>query len=152
LSMMEAHRRNVARVINSVFSAFERLPADVSCQKMNLPCVAEFNGIGHRHGNAVRFFAGGATGAPYTQRAWIFPELAHLQLWQDFFLQSFKYRGITEKGRFLREQPLQQRIVLNVGVLDQAQEVCAVRKLACLQMLAHAAGEEALAGIVKQNS
>src|SRR5260221_687353 len=141
---------HLAGAVDAVFRVIQRSTAYVRRQNMDVPCISELQRISDSHGDAVRLFAGGASRAPYAKRTRVLPELLHMQLGQDLFLQCLKHRRIAEERCFLRQQPLQQRVVLHVGILDHAQQVGAVRQLARLKMLAHAAGKKTFARRVEE--
>src|SRR5260370_1093807 len=152
VALLRADRFQLARMICATLGVIESLPADVGGQDMDVPCIREFQRVSNSHGDAEGFFAGSAAGAPDAQRARALPKLLHVQFGQNFLFQRLKGRGIAEEGSLLRQQPLQQGVVFHVGVLNQANQIGSMGQLAGLYMLAHAAGEEAFARIVKEDA
>src|SRR6476469_610962 len=130
----------------------QSVAAYVGGQNVNVPRVGKLNCVGHSHCDAVGFLAGSASGAPDAERTRAFPELFHVQVWQDLLLQRFKKRRIAKEGGLLRQESLKQRIIFNVGILDQADQVSTVRQLPGLNVFNHASREEAFARIVKMDS
>src|SRR5215471_11382810 len=130
----------------------QSLPADVCSENVNVPRIGEFQRIADRHGNAVWLFTGRTSGAPDTQRTRAFPELLHVQLRQYPSLQDLENCGISEEGRLLCEEALQQGVIFDIGILDESQQVSAVRQFFRLDVLAHTTGKEAFARLIKQHS
>jgi hypothetical protein len=87
--------------------------ADVRGDNFDFPGFGEFQRIGNGDSDGVRLFTRGAAGAPDAQRARALPDFALLHFGQNFPMQRFVHRRIAEERRFLSEQALEKRFVLD---------------------------------------
>src|SRR5258708_37096099 len=75
-----------------------------------------------------------------------------MQLGQRALLECFIHARIPEEARLLRQQPLEQAFIFDVGFAHRAQQVRAALHSFSAQVLPHTRGEEALARFIEANS
>src|SRR5690242_2232689 len=152
LTLLRVNRLEIAGCINAQFRMVQCSAADIRGKYVDIPCLGKLERISYSHCDAVGLFSCGASCTPDAERARVFPKLARVQFGENLLVQGFKSGRVTVKRCFLSQEPLQKRVVLYVGSCNQADEVRTVSNPARLRMLAHTAGEEALARRVKQDS
>src|SRR5438876_2414521 len=138
--------------IRGAFGDIERLPTDVRRQNFDVPCIRKGQRVRDSDGDRIRLFARRTAGAPDSQRPRILPEFLDVQFRQDALFESFVHAGIAKKRRLLREQSLEQRLVVRRRLSHCAQKLRAAFVTLRLHVLAHTRGEESLARLVERDS
>ena len=138
--------------IRGAFGDIERQPTDVRRQNFDVPCIRKGQRVRDSDGDRIRLFARRTAGAPDSQRPRILPEFLDVQFRQDALFESFVHAGIAKKRRLLREQSLEQRLVVRRRLSHCAQKLRAAFVTLRLHVLAHTRGEESLARLVERDS
>src|SRR5258708_7790523 len=150
--LLFAHASDTAAFVNPALGMFQSMPSDIRREYFHVPRIRERKRICDRDANGVGLFAGGTTGAPNSQRAGVLPEFLGVQFGQYPLLECFIHTRVAEKARFLRQQPLKQAFVFDVGFTHGAEQFRAALHSFCAQVFAHTRGEEALSRFIEANS
>src|SRR5260370_9379618 len=146
----ERHKR--LRRIKTAFSPLQRFSADVGGQNVNVPGAGKLQRVANPHGDGIRFLTGGASRAPYSQAAWILPELFLVHLPQHLLFQYGKNGRMAQEISFLGQQVFQQLIVFQAGATNNMQQVRGMRHFSCAHVFVNPDWEVTLLGIVEKNS
>ena len=147
-----AHARNRAPGVGRAFRDVQSLPPYVRRQNLHVPRIGERQSVRNGNRDGVRFLARRTARAPNAQRAGVFPEFLDVQFRQNALFERFIYSRVPEKRRLLRQQTLEQRLVVRRRFAHCAKELRAAFVSFRLHVLAHTRRKESLARLVERDS
>src|SRR5260370_193882 len=140
---------HAAALVDPPLPMFPRRPPSIPRQDFPVPGIPEPKRLCDVDARGVRLLACGTTGRPNPQGGGILPEFLRMQLRQHPLLECFVHAWVPEEARLLRQQPLEQAFVFDVGFAHHAQQFRAALHSSCAQVFAHTRGKKALSRFIE---
>src|SRR5208282_1513995 len=126
-------------------------PAHVRRKNFDFPGFREFQRFAERDRDRVRLFARRTARAPDAKRSRGLPKFSFLHLRENRLFERLVHARIAEKRSLLRQQPLEQRFVLDARSTHVAKQLAATRPALLIEVLAHTRRKEALSRRIEQD-